>query len=116
VIKHLSKQYQTLSDAEEKLDIDYLLNTIQLDTCNDGKHTPKKPFPDTKEPISPTFYCSPTKQYSSNQCAGDIITNLLSSFDKMTPKLKLNILKFLFKKMIVDVGCQRPFFDNVMVI
>ena len=84
------------------LNIDYALNSGNLDAKE--KLTPKKLDSHITEPLSPIFLCSPSNQFPTNQCPGDVITGLLSSFDTMTPKLKLNLLNFLFRRIVLDFG------------
>ena len=102
VTKHLCKQYETLSQAEDDLEIDYVFTDDILRDSKESTPISKSQTISHLESLSPIFQCSPVGQTSSN--IGDSVQNLLKSFKcAMSARLKKQLINYLFKLYIVDI-------------
>ena len=72
-----------------------------------GSSTPKT-MPVTNEPLSPVFASSPTIQNNETfpDClVGDFIKTFLASYtSKMSHRLKMQVLNYLFKLTVTEIG------------
>ena len=83
--KQLSKQFQSLSEAEEVLKIDYLQNSFDFEV-EVTRSTPQRPVtvPDISS-LSPIFKCSPVEEaHSKVYGVGDVVKEFLSCFKSST--------------------------------
>ena len=108
--KHLSKQYGSLSDAQEYFQIDYMSSNIDSMFVNQDlleSSTPKT-IPVASEPLSPVFASSPTIQNNETlpDClVGDLVKAFLASYkSKMSHRLKMQVLNYLFKLTVTEIG------------
>ena len=102
VTKHLCKQYETLSQAEDDLEIDYVFTDDILRDSKESTPISKSQTISHLESLSPIFQCSPVGQTSSN--IGDSVQNLLKSFKcAMSAGLKKQLINDLFKLYIIDI-------------
>ena len=96
ITKLLSKNYPTLSAAEEALGIDYL---NEQPTSVGITSTPKcQSTPETS--LSPAFCFSP--KTSNDQRVGDAITNFLCVFRESRSNRMEQVLAYLFKLIILE--------------
>lgn len=106
VTKHLSRQFKSLSEAEEALSIDYITNSSLLADTH-FESTPRRSASEDYStcPLSPIFSCSPTKGTDSLDCSnvGDIVKQFLISFKcSMSSQLKRQLLHYIFKLLVVE--------------
>ena len=105
ISKHLAKEYPTLTEAEERLCIDYVLESTHLhvDENIPVTVTPNK-NPCVLDGLSPIFDASPFKQPSnSSESLGDIINNFITTFKCMSSsRLKKQLVKYLYKLFVIE--------------
>ena len=95
------KQYSSLTEAEEDLQIDYIF--CPNDISNNDVSTPKTKEYNVPElePLSPIFNCSPFSKTKSS--IGDTVLHLIEAFKhSMSGRLKKQLLNYLFKLMVID--------------
>ena len=105
VNKHLMKEFKTLSEAEEAVNIEYVLESGDSEvTCYNIP--PPRLIPEDAS-LSPIFNCSPSKytQPSQSLSVGDVVKEFLSVFkSSMSTRLRSQILNHLFKITLVEDG------------
>lgn len=109
VIKHLAIRYTTLSQAEESLHIDYMSNNFGCHNTESKASTPKTAISidDLLSTLSPVFKSSPLpkQENSAPHCVGDIVQTFLKCFKgSMSSRLKKQIMNYIFKLVLVDIG------------
>ena len=104
ISKHLAKEYPTIIEAEERLCIDYVLESTHLhvDENIPITVTPNK-NPCVLDGLSPIFDASPFKQPSnSSESLGDI-SNFITTFKWMSSlRLKKQLVKYLYKLFVIE--------------
>ena len=106
VSKYLAKHHSTLTEAEDALGIDYVLETSNDTNFVDHISSTPKQFPQTNvgESLSPIFSCSPQKKASISNI-GDLVKNLVFAFQNtMTKRLKMQLLRYLYKQIVIESG------------
>ena len=101
VTKHLVKQYSSLTEAEEDLQIDYIF--CPNDISNNDVSTPKTKEYNVPEleSLSPIFNCSPFSKTKSS--IGDTVLHLIEAFKhSMSGRLKKQLLNYLVKLMVIN--------------
>ena len=86
--KHLSKEFNSLSEAEEALQIDYVGGNNFGHGGIFNTHAPASSTPHhstmVDEPLSPVFQSSPTVKENTNpRLIGDLVKEFLSYFKSM---------------------------------
>ena len=110
VVKHLSKEFMSLSDAEESLEIDYVCGTSN--PCVPASSTPCHPTV-IDEPLSPMLKSAEKTQGSTKaDSVGYIVKEFLTCFKSMSSRLKKQVLNYLLRIDIIDQG-GFEFFDFV---
>ena len=116
--KHLSKEFYSLSEAEEALQIDYIggnnfghggiFNTCAPESSTSCYSTM------VDEPMSPVFQSSPTmKENTVPHLIGDLIEEFLACFKSMmSSRLKNQLLKYLLKLVALEHGSY-PFLEFI---
>lgn len=108
VIKHLAKEFNTLSEAEDCLKIDYVFGGDELNVreeCQEDKSPQTSPLVD--EVLSPVFASSPRVSADDEfpLHIGDIIRKFVACFKRaMSYRLKNQLLNYLFKLVVMDTG------------
>lgn len=123
VIKHLSKTYKTIEEAEEALQIDYVVD--MQDSTNEAFACSTPASRDTSTCangaggfLSPMFSHSPNKNLSTST-TGDMVKDFISQTVMMSKRMKWQVLCFLYKQLVIDEGGPelasfvRPDFLNV---
>ena len=103
-------EFKTLSQAEEALNIEYVLETGNSEVTCDNIPPPRLIPEDVS--LSPIFNCSPSQytQPSQSRSVGDVVKEFLSFFkSSMSTRLKSQILNHLFKVTLVEDGGQEFF-------
>lgn len=107
VSKHLAKEYPTLADAEEDLNIDYVLDSMHLGNQESGAvmGTPPSSFA-IPDGLSPIFGTSPLKKSSSSlESIGDVVKKFVMGFKSMTSsRLKKQLVQYLYKLLVIELG------------
>lgn len=110
VTKHLSKEFGSLTEAEEALNIDYVLSSSLLDgresttpNSTTGRHL--KTFIHPTSNLSPIFSCSPNAKLmetTPGNKVGDTINDFLSCFksNMMSTRLKTQLTRHLLELFI----------------
>jgi len=99
------KEFKTLSEAEEALNIEHVLESGDSEVTCDNIPPPRLIPEDFS--LSPIFNCSPSKytQPSQSRSVGDVVKEFLSVFkSSMSTRLKSQILNHLFKVTLVEDG------------
>lgn len=99
------KKFKSLSEAEEALNIDYVLESGNSEETCDNTQPPRLIPEDVS--LSPIFSCSPSKytQPPRSRSVGDVVKEFLSFFkSSMSMRLKSQILNHLFKVTLVEDG------------
>lgn len=99
------KKFKSLSEAEEALNIDYVLESGNSEETCDNTQPPRLIPEDVS--LSPIFSCSPSKytQPPQSRSVGDVVKEFLSFFkSSMSMRLKSQILNHLFKVTLVEDG------------
>ena len=100
--KHLSKEFKSLSEAEEALKINYVMDLSQPKTSDPSTFTSPERNPRCSSiPLSPIFACSPNPNKvnsSESKNVGDTVKEFLLCFsNKITTRLKTQIIQHLFE-------------------
>lgn len=108
VIKHLSKMYKTIEEAEEALQIDYVVDMKDLTNEAVGHSTPARrdmsAWANVAEGLlSPMFSQSPNKNLSTST-TGDMVKDFISQTVMMTKRMKWQVLCFLYKQLVIGEG------------
>jgi hypothetical protein len=110
VTKHLAKEFNSLSEAEECLHIDYISSSndsVDITARINGCQTPQT-SPAVDEPLSPVFASSPTIPPDNKKVpchVGDLIKEFLACFKgPMSYRLKTQLLNYLFKLIVMEIG------------
>ena len=110
VIKHLSKQFVTLCDAEEFYKIDYVISTNDQNLSSPSMPStpPGQELPNviSGAQFSPIFSCTGHRRAKTGTLTlGDTVKNFIDSFkNKMTWRLKKQVLNCLFQDYVTDYG------------
>ena len=103
-MKHLSKQFASLTEAEKHLKIDY----IQISDASQ-LYVSVPPTPTghqsvcVQESLSPIFHCF--DQESPPPHLGDVVNNFVSAFQNtMSHHLKKQVMDYLYKHFVIDYG------------
>ena len=101
VTKHLSTKFKSLSEAEEELQIDYVLNSCDNE---ESGSTPQRTMIPNDETLSPIFNCSPVKNAKPvNTSVGDMVREFLTCFKTaMSSRLRTQLLHHIFKLTVVE--------------
>ena len=128
VTKHLAKEYNSLSEAEEAMQIDYIGGisfghggVLRTDTPTSS--TPHHSTILVDESLSPVFQSSPTiKGNTVPHLIGDLVKEFLACFKStMSPRMKKQLLNYLLKVVALEHGSfpflefvHQDFFDKCM--
>ena len=110
MIKHLSKQFAALCDAEEFYKIDYVISTNDqnLSSPSIPSTPPGQELPNviSGTRFSPIFSCTGQRRAKTGTLTlGDTVKNFLDSFkNKMTWRLTKQVLNCLFQDYVTDYG------------
>ena len=109
VIKHLSKTYTTIEEAEEALQIDYVLDMNEFTNEAFSQHS----TPTRKDIsacangvgglLSPMFDQSPNQKLSTST-TGDMVKEFICQTVMMTKRMKWQVLCFLYKQLVTEEG------------
>ena len=103
----MAKKYPTLAEAEEDLNIDYVLDSTHLGNQDPGTviGTPLGSFA-IPDGLSPIFGTSPFKKSSpSVESVGDIVKDFIMAFKSMTSsRLKKQLVQYLYKLLVIELG------------
>ena len=107
--KHLSKEFKSLSEAEEALKIDYVMDLSQPKTYDPSTFSSPERNPRYSSiPLSPIFGCSPNPNKvnsSESKNVGDTVQEFLLCFSNtITPCLKTQIIQHLFEIFIAETA------------
>jgi hypothetical protein len=105
VVKHLSKQYTTLADAEESLEIDYVRGSIGI--VNPFVPASSTPCSTTviDEPLSPMLKSAEKAQGGSGtDSVGYIVKEFITCYKNMSSRLRKQIINYLLQLDIIDQG------------
>lgn len=104
VSKYLPKEYATLEEDEEKLGIDYVLESTAV-LAEERPGTPVK-NPSIPDGLSPILAESPFKKNSAVvESIGDVINNFIKTFKTlMSSRLKKQLIQYLYKLYVAEVG------------
>jgi hypothetical protein len=104
VTKKLSKRFQTLSEAEEAFNIDYIRSdTLKVETSGRNLRSPSTNNSvglSHSSPMSPIFTCSTVPDTSEVFC-GDAVKNFLTCLTTMSSRLKEQLLNYIFKQILI---------------
>jgi hypothetical protein len=106
VVKHLSKQYETIEEAEEALQVDYVAD-MRLPTPSQGitHSTPAKIDHkigvQVQELLSPVFSHSPSKHLTATT-TGDMVKEFITQNSMMTKRMKWQVLHHLYKSVLIE--------------
>ena len=115
VTKFLAREFKTLSEAEETLQIDYVRSSVAFEERSifeeRARSTPKKTVLVDDACLSPIFSCSPSK--GAEQSVGDVVRQFLMYFkSSMSSRLRTQLLQHIFKLSVLqEHGID--FFSNV---
>ena len=106
-MKHLSKEFSSLSEAEESLQIDYISNSGAFESCVSASNTPLNSTM-IDEPLSPIFNSSPVmKENTMPYATGDIVKEFLTCYkNMMSSRLRKQVLNYLFKLAVMEHGSE----------
>jgi hypothetical protein len=109
VNKHLAVRYTTLSQAEESLQIDYMSNDFGCynTECKSPSPKPTTSIDELLSTLSPVFKSSPIPEQENKapQYVGDVVQTFLKCFQgSMSSRLKMQIMNYIFKLVLVDIG------------
>ena len=101
VTKHLSTKFKSLSEAEEALKIDYVLNSFDYE---ESGGTPQRTVLPSDATLSPIFNCSPAKKSKpSDVSVGDMVREFLTCFKtSMSSRLRNQLLNHIFQLTVVE--------------
>ena len=97
------KEFESLSEAEAELHVDYVLDSGILQEASTNT-LPKRTIPEDVS-LLPIFNCSPDKHTQSlkNRSVGDLVKEFLHCFKSlMSVRPEPQILNHLFKLTLVD--------------
>ena len=103
----MAKKYNTLTEAEEKLNIDYISSTLDLRSTTDQLSSTPQQTAVIDDPLSPVFQSSPSliEKKSIRGLVGDVVQDFLKCFKgPMSSRLKVQVLQYLFKLTVVEFG------------
>lgn len=105
VTKFLAREFKTLSEAEEALQIDYVRSSVAFEERSifeeRARSTPKKTVLVDDACLSPIFSCSPSK--GAEQSVGDVVRQFLMYFkSSMSSRLRTQLLQHIFKLSVLQ--------------
>ena len=102
--KHLAKKYNTLTDAEDKLNIDYITSTLHIRSTSDQVQSTPQQAAVIDDPLSPVFQSSPLlKEQNEQNLVGDVVQDFLKCFKgPMSYRLKMQVMQYLFQLTVVE--------------
>ena len=101
----MAKEFKTLSEAEEALQIDYVRSSVAFEESSvfeeRARSTPQKTVLVDDAYLSPIFSCSPSK--GAEQSVGDVVRQFLMYFkSSLSSRLRTQLLQHIFKLSVLQ--------------
>ena len=99
----MAKEFKTLSEAEEALQIDYVRSSFEESSVFEerARSTPQKTVLVDDACLSPIFSCSPSK--GAEQSVGDVVRQFLMYFkSSLSSRLRTQLLQHIFKLSVLQ--------------
>ena len=102
--KHFAKKYNTLTDAKDKLNVDYITSTQHIRSTLDQVQSTPQQTAVIDDPLSPVFQSSPLlKEQNEQNLVGDVAQDFLKCFKgPMLSRLKMQVMQYLFQLTVVE--------------